>query len=86
MKVKNNEAQDVVTKVYLEVRLDRLKIELEDTMKKYRNDVLNGLDKVVGELETAREDRIIANHKIDEIHEIIQEQGSRLTHFRKTPQ
>ncbi len=78
MKVKSD-PQDLVTKIHLDIKLGGLKIELGDTMKKYRNDVLNSLDKVVKELEAAREDRIISNHKLDQIQEIVQEQGSRLS-------
>lgn len=59
--VKKNNSSDLVTKAFLEahleLKLDELKIEIDENAKKYRDDILNRLDPVITEIENARLDR-----------------------------
>jgi len=42
------------------------KFATKEDLKQFRNEVVNGLDKVMGELEKVREDRVFAKAKDDE--------------------
>lgn len=71
--------QDLVTKAYLDIRLDEIKEEINGEIKEFRSDILSGLDKVMAEFENAREDRIISNHKLDEVYKMVTKHENRIT-------
>lgn len=48
-------------------QVDRRFDEMDDKLGGFRNEILTGLDKVMGELEKAREDRELAKEKDDEL-------------------
>lgn len=50
--------------IQMDIKMDRLEQRMDDKMRGYRDDVLNKLDGIVKELETARQERIAANHQI----------------------
>ena len=54
MKQKGNLAE-LVTKGFLETKLYELREEIDENARKHRDQILTGIDKVVGELQTIRE-------------------------------
>ncbi|OGH43041.1 MAG: hypothetical protein A3B53_00540 [Candidatus Levybacteria bacterium RIFCSPLOWO2_01_FULL_42_15] len=62
--MKKQNTLDLVTKVFLEIKLDEIKEEIDENAKNYRDDVLTKLDEVMGELETIREENILGNHHV----------------------
>lgn len=85
--MKKQNTLDLVTKVFLEIKLDEIKEEIDENAKNYRDDVLTKLDEVMGELETIREENILGNHHVQELrkqdanHE---RRLRRLEHVQKT--
>ena len=67
--MKKQNTLDLVTKVFLEIKLDEIKEEIDENAKNYRDDVLTKLDEVMGELETIREENILGNHHVQESYE-----------------
>ncbi len=53
---------DVITKVFLEIKLDKLKQEIDDNTRDYKDEILSKLDGIVVDLETMREENIIGTH------------------------
>ena len=64
LSMKKQNTLDLVTKVFLEIKLDEIKEEIDENAKNYRDDVLTKLDEVMGELETIREENILGNHHV----------------------
>lgn len=60
MKQKN--LSDVVTRDFLETKLEKL----DQNFREYRDQILNKLDEVMGELSTMREENTIGTHQISE--------------------
>ncbi len=56
-----------ITTGFLNLRLDQLKQELNDTARQYRDQILTRLDEVMGELQNIREDNAIGSHQISEL-------------------
>ena len=67
--MKKQNTLDLVTKVFLEIKLDEIKEEIDENAKNYRDDVLTKLDEVMDELETIREENILGNHHVQESYE-----------------
>lgn len=76
----------LVSKALLRYELDKQKQELDDNAKKYRDEILGKLDKVVGELETMREDRKLAVHQTSELREEIENHEKRIKRLEKVQQ
>ena len=64
LSMKKQNTLDLVTKVFLEIKLDEIKEEIDENAKNYRDDVLTKLDEVMDELETIREENILGNHHV----------------------
>ena len=45
-------SSDIVTKVFLEIKLDKLKQEIDDNARDYKDEILSKLDGIVADLET----------------------------------
>ena len=60
-------SSDVVTKVFLEIKLDKLKQEIDDNARDYKDEILSKLDGIAADLETMREENIIGTHQIREL-------------------
>lgn len=67
-----------------DIKLDKLKRELDDNAKEYRNDVLNKMDEVMGELAQMREDREVGDYQVGEKIENHEQRIIKLEHSSKT--
>ena len=75
-------ALDTVTKVdlvILEQHLDEKLEKIDEKNRVYRDQILTGLDKVVKELETLREDNVMGTHQTEEMREEIKDHEVRIT-------
>lgn len=79
---KQNNSSEPLTKVFLESKLDSLRVELltdvreeineakseiDQNAKAYRDQILAKMDEVLGELQDMREENIIGTHHIREL-------------------
>ncbi len=58
-----NPSSDIVTNAFLEIKLAKI----DDKARDYRDDILNKLDEVMGELETIREENLIGTYQLKEL-------------------
>lgn len=63
----------------IDIKLEKLDMRIDDKAKEYRDAVLTGLDKVMKELEIAREERIITNYQIREALKKLTNHEERIT-------
>ncbi len=66
---KQNSPSDFVTQIFLDVKLDELKQKIDEKARSYRDDILNKLDEVMGELETMRDENLVGGFQIKELRE-----------------
>lgn len=63
----------------MDIKMDDMKLQIDDKARGYRDDVLTKMDQVLGQLETIREDQIIANHHAEEMLARINNHEGRIT-------
>jgi len=56
--------QKFVTKNFLSEQFEKFGREVDEKARGYRDDVLNKMDEVIGELSQIREDQIFTNHDL----------------------
>ena len=57
---------------------------LKDEMTTFKDDIMTKLDYIVGELETIREDRLLAVHQTKELEEKVEDHEKRLTDLEQS--
>ncbi len=67
--------QNFATKLDLAEALE----DVDEKNRGYRDQILNGLDKVVKELETMREENLVGAHQIEEMYEKVESHEKRIT-------
>lgn len=78
MKKQKSKPQKLVTEGYLkgelgvletriDIKLDKIKQEIDDNAKKYRDEILTKLDGVMGELQTRREEDTVGSYQTAEL-------------------
>lgn len=82
MKQKGNLAE-LVTKGFLETKLDELREEIDENARKYRDEILTGLDKVMGELQTIRDENTILGQRTVELRDQMDNYGKRITRLEE---
>lgn len=85
MKQKGSYA-DIVTKGYLEQKLEETKRDIDDSAKGYRDEVLTKLDKVMGELETMREENTIGFSQLNGMQKQVTSHEKRIKKLEQVPQ
>lgn len=84
MKQKNDD-NEVVTKGYLRHELsilrtefDKLRIEVDEKAKTYRDQILTRLDEIMGEFENIREDRTLAVGQTRDLRDQVEDHERRI--------
>lgn len=79
---------DYVTKSFLKAQLktalNKQTREFDQKSKKYRDEILTGLDEVMGELQTMREENTIGVHQTRELREDVDGHEKRITKLEST--
>lgn len=83
MKKKINISSEVVTKDFLELKLDALEQKIDEKAKKYRDDVLNKLDEAMGEFGAIREENTIGAYQTSELRKEVDDHEKRIKHIEK---
>ena len=68
------------------IELDEAFENYDEKNRKYRDQILGGLDKVMGELQTIREENAVGNYQIREFREEIDDHGRRITKLESPTQ
>ncbi|MCL4419784.1 hypothetical protein M1146_06865 [Patescibacteria group bacterium] len=87
--MKKNDSSQPVTKKYLDYALKKFatkddlknyptKIDLANSFKKYRDDILTKIDEVMGELQTMREENTIGTYQTRELREQVDDHEKRI--------
>lgn len=81
-KVLREELRSYVTKTHFDIRLgtefDSFERKIEDKLVKFRDQILNSIDKVMGQLELMREENIIGTHQTRKLREQVDNHERRL--------
>lgn len=96
MKQKNN-SSNLVTKDFLkkelgalgfrfDIKMDRLRTEIDDKAKGYRDEVLTKIDGVMGELQTMKEENIIGSHQITRLNDQVDNHEKRISKIEQAQQ
>lgn len=72
--------------ISLRMNLDKLKLEIDDKARQYRDQVLTKLDGVMGELQNIREDNIIGSHQTAEMRDQVENHEKRIQKLEQTQQ
>ncbi len=80
---KKNDSLEVVTKVFLEIKLDEVKRDIDDKAKGYRDEILTKLDGVMGELQTIREENTVGAYQTRELREEVDSHEKRIRRLEK---
>ncbi|MBI4059258.1 hypothetical protein HY404_03410 [Candidatus Microgenomates bacterium] len=72
-----------IFEVKMDLKLDSLKDGIDDNSRKYRDQILQGLDEVMGELQTLRQENTIGFHQIKERLDNHNRGIKHLEHFTK---
>ena len=80
---KKNDSLEVVTKVFLEIKLDEVKRDIDDKAKGYRDEILTKLDGVMGELQTIREENTVGAYQTRELREEVDSHKKRIRRLEK---
>lgn len=76
---------DPVTKIDLAQALDQAFEAYDEKNRKYRDEILTGLDHIMKELETIREDNTIGTHQIRNLEEKTDNHEKRITKLESSP-
>lgn len=79
-----NDFSTVVTKGELKEELKTLEERVDENARSYRDDILNKLDQVMGELETMREENLIGSYHIKELRKTDANQERRIRKLEQT--
>lgn len=83
MKQKHDDSEEVVTKGFFRSELEKELEKVRTEAKNYHDEVLNGLDGVVKELENMREDNTIGTYQIREVREQSEDHEKRITKLER---
>ncbi|PIR78910.1 MAG: hypothetical protein COX79_02445 [Candidatus Levybacteria bacterium CG_4_10_14_0_2_um_filter_36_16] len=83
-------SKNLVTEEFLEEKLLDLREGIIDQVnfknRQYKDEIMTGLDKVVKELETIREDSIVGTHQIRELRVDVDNHEKRISKLEQTAQ
>lgn len=65
--------------VRIDIKIDQLKLEIDDNARGYRDDVLTKLDEVMGELQTMREENTVGSHQLSNLKDQVENHEERIT-------
>ncbi len=75
---KISNSQNLVTKNFLEEKLDRLENKINDKLTKFKDTILTAIDPLLQELEQRREDREIATYQTEQIRDQLSNHEKRI--------
>jgi hypothetical protein len=67
---KDIQKEIISLKTYLEIKLDELEFRMEDQLREHRSEIFTKFDSWAGELETAREDRVMTTKQLKKLEKI----------------
>lgn len=62
--MKKQANDELVTKGFLKGELEKFGLEMDEKARGYRDDILNKMDEMMGELEQIREDQMFIHHDL----------------------
>jgi hypothetical protein len=80
---KNLKSETQALETRIDIKNDRRDLRLEDKFRQYRDDVLTKMDQVMGQLETIRDEQVLANHHAEEMLQKINNHEGRITRLEK---
>lgn len=80
---KKRDTEALVTKGYLDQRLDFLEERIDGRARKYRDEVLTRFDDFAGKFEAMREDATIGSYQTGELREQVDDHEKRMKHLER---